>query len=126
LLFAEFWLLPLPLANAFSAPLRWIDCRMRETSLSKDRGVAAGRDFEKNRSCVLPRGIVDAAAGRSLADSAARVGTTGRLPSILRPLRKTSLFTATAAERPVPKCPAGTVEIPSRTLEFMEASRTLE
>jgi len=42
---------------------------MRETSLSKDRGVAAGRDFEKNRSCVLPRGIVDAAAGRLLADN---------------------------------------------------------
>jgi hypothetical protein len=125
-LLAEFWPAPSPLENAWSAPLRWIDCRIRETSLSNDRGAAAGRDFEKKRSCIPPRGMVDAAAGRLLTDSAARVGTTGRFPSILRPPRKTSPLTATAADRPVPKCPAGTVERPSRTLEFMEASRTLE
>lgn len=125
-LFAEFWLGPSLLEKVRSAPLRWIDCRICETSLSNDRGAAAGRDFEKNRCCSLPRGIVDAAAGRLLTDSAARVGTTGRFPSIRRPLRKASPFTATAADRPVPKCPVGTVEMPSRTLWFIVASRKLE
>jgi hypothetical protein len=108
------------------APLRWIDCCICETCLSNDCGAAAGRDFEKKRCCPPPRGNVEAAAGRLLADNAARVGTTGRFPAIMRPPRKVSPLTPTGVERPVPNWPVGTVDNPPRTLASVEANRKLE
>lgn len=121
-----FWFVPLENVCPEAAPLRWIDCCICDTCLSNDGGAAAGRDFEKNRCCWLPRCNVDAAAGRLVTDNASRVGTTGRFPAIMRPPRKVSPFTPTGLARPVPNCPVGTVEMPPRTRSFTAAIRKLE
>lgn len=124
----EFWFRFSPLENDWPAPspLRCSDCRICVTWRSNDCGAGIGRAFEKKCCCTPPRGNVDAAAGRLLTDNADRVGTTGRLPAIICPLRKVSPFTPTGVERPVPNWPVGTVEMPPRTLSFIAARRKLE
>lgn len=98
----EVWLGPLENDGLVPAPLRCIDCRICDTCRSNEGGATAGRVFEKKRCCSPPRGKVEAAAGRLLTDNAARVGTTGRFPAIMRPPRNVWPSTPTGRERPVP------------------------
>lgn len=62
------------------------------------------------KRCVPPLRIVEAAAARPLADKLACVGTTGRFPAIMRAPLSCSPEAAAALPRPVPKCPAFTVD----------------
>src|SRR6266481_8741166 len=96
------------------------------TCLSRDCGSAAGCLFLKTRSCRPPRIIDEGLAGRFVAERVSLVGTMGRLPVIMRPLRKALGLNAVGAECPVPKCFAGRVVIALRICASVVASHTFE
>ena len=61
--------------------------------------------------CEPPPRMVDGAAARPLADKLACVGTTGRLPAIMRAPLICARFAAIADMRPAPKRSAFTADI---------------
>ena len=78
----------------------------------KDSGRAAGVLLEKKLCCELMREVVAELTGRSEARRLSRVGTTGRLPVIMRPPRKSAAATLRGITEPRPKLPAATPETP--------------
>jgi hypothetical protein len=70
--------------------------------------------------------IDDGLAGRFVAERVSRVGAMGKLPVMMRALRKARRLTAADAERPVPKRSAETIEIALRIRTSTAASLTFE
>jgi len=104
---------PLARPPAGTAPTRLccIDCRKLEVSCWNDAGRSVLLPLEPKNRCAPPLRMVEAAAGRPLADKLARDGTTGRFPAIMRAPDNCSRVAAIAPTRPAPKRPALTADM---------------
>lgn len=95
--------------------LRCIVCRRLACCCWNETGRAILLCADPKKRSLPPLRIVDGAAPRPLADRLARVGTTGRLPAIMRAPPNCWRVTATGLIGPPPNFPAPTADIPRPT-----------
>ena len=104
---------------AWKWPLRWMDSLTRAAWEENDSGRAAGALLDKKLCWTFIRVAAAEFTGRSDTRRLSWVGTTGRLPVIICPLRSSDASTLRAIPVPRPKFSAVTPETPARSLSLM-------
>lgn len=100
---------------AWNWALRWMVSLRCAAWEENDSARAAGILLEKKVCCVLIREATAELTGRSDARKLSWLGTTGRLPVIMCPARKSEAATLRAIPVLRPKLSDGTPETPWRT-----------
>lgn len=104
-----------PPAGTAPTWLRCMACRRLDCCCWNETGRVAVPRADPKKCCAPPLRMVDGAAARPLADKLACVGTTGKLPAIMRAPFNCSRVADIAPTLPAPKRPALTADIPRPT-----------
>src|SRR5579872_863222 len=103
-----------------------MDSFTRAACEENDSGRAAGVLLEKKLCCALIREVTAELTGRLDTRRLSRLGTTGRLPVIMRPLRSSDAATPRTVPVPRPKFSADTPETPWRRRLLVSTLRRFE